>query len=169
MEGRSRGRALSLRRPGRLADAGQPLNTEITPLQVLLERRPDIQHLPLTCENTNTPLPYIDLVNETLEYFMSNQRPFAGRLSRATAPMVDVPAEELLANPQFVSDAAYTTLGARRIFPPPLPFHQPLETLRRYFDQLRSPAARGDGGAAQGRRPGAAPSPTNPSTAGATS
>ena len=41
------------------------------PLEVLLERRPDIQHLPLTCENTNTPLPYIDLVNETLEYFVS--------------------------------------------------------------------------------------------------
>ena len=39
---------------------------------MLLERRPDIQHLPLTCENTNTPLPYIDLVNETLEYFVAN-------------------------------------------------------------------------------------------------
>ena len=39
---------------------------------MLLERRPDLQHLPLTCENTNTPLPYIDLVNETLEYFITN-------------------------------------------------------------------------------------------------
>ena len=27
------------------------------PQTVLLERRPDIQHLPLTCENTNTALP----------------------------------------------------------------------------------------------------------------
>ncbi|MFM2304168.1 MAG: hypothetical protein RLZZ135_1578, partial [Cyanobacteriota bacterium] len=36
------------------------------PQAVLFKRRPDIQHLPLTCENTNTPLPYIDIVNETL-------------------------------------------------------------------------------------------------------
>ena len=41
-------------------------------LQVLLSRRPDIQHLPLTCENTNTPLPYIDVVNETLEYYVTH-------------------------------------------------------------------------------------------------
>src|SRR5207247_2190386 len=46
--------------------------TKRNPQTVLLERRPDLQHLPLTCENTNTPLPYIDVVNETLEYFIAN-------------------------------------------------------------------------------------------------
>jgi Tc toxin complex TcA C-terminal TcB-binding domain/Neuraminidase-like domain len=30
-------------------------------------RRPDLQFIDLSCENTNTPLPYIDLVNELLE------------------------------------------------------------------------------------------------------
>ncbi|WP_212004534.1 neuraminidase-like domain-containing protein [Chitinophaga sp. HK235] len=35
--------------------------------QVLLERRPDLGEIELSCENTNTPLPYIDLVNEVLE------------------------------------------------------------------------------------------------------
>ena len=34
---------------------------------MLLARRPDLAELPLTCENTLTPLPYIDLVNELLE------------------------------------------------------------------------------------------------------
>lgn len=34
---------------------------------VLFARRPDISHIELTCENTNTTLPYIDLVNEILE------------------------------------------------------------------------------------------------------
>lgn len=34
---------------------------------VLLGRRPDIGEIELTCENTNTPLPYVDLVNEALE------------------------------------------------------------------------------------------------------
>ena len=38
-----------------------------TPLEVLLQRRPDIQHIELTCENTNITLPYIDIVNEVLE------------------------------------------------------------------------------------------------------
>lgn len=35
--------------------------------QVLLERRPDIGEIELSCENSNTPMPYIDLVNEILE------------------------------------------------------------------------------------------------------
>src|SRR5207248_3649862 len=52
---------------------GQPLpDTEISPFDVLISHRPDIEHLPLTCENTNTALPYIDVVNETLEYFVAN-------------------------------------------------------------------------------------------------
>ena len=34
---------------------------------ILFERRPDIGEIELTCENTNTPLPYVDLVNEILE------------------------------------------------------------------------------------------------------
>jgi pSer/pThr/pTyr-binding forkhead associated (FHA) protein len=42
------------------------------PLDVLLSRRPDLQYLPLTCDNTNVALPYIDIVNETLEYFVCN-------------------------------------------------------------------------------------------------
>ncbi|MFC8940126.1 neuraminidase-like domain-containing protein [Streptomyces griseoincarnatus] len=36
-------------------------------LQVLLERRPDLGDVELSCENTNTAVPYIDLVNEILE------------------------------------------------------------------------------------------------------
>ncbi|WP_160717892.1 neuraminidase-like domain-containing protein [Chitinophaga solisilvae] len=34
---------------------------------VLLERRPDLGEMELSCDNTNTALPYIDLVNEILE------------------------------------------------------------------------------------------------------
>src|SRR5690606_444770 len=39
---------------------------------VLLARRPDIASIELTCENTNTPVPYVDLVNEILEYAVAN-------------------------------------------------------------------------------------------------
>jgi len=46
-----------------------------TARDVLLSRRRDIGHLPLTCDNTDTPIPYIDLVNEALEHRLTN-RPF---------------------------------------------------------------------------------------------
>ncbi len=42
------------------------------PLTTLLKRRPDLQHIQLTCENTNVALPYIDLVNEILEHYIIN-------------------------------------------------------------------------------------------------
>ena len=38
-----------------------------TALDGLAARRPDIRHLELSCENTNTEIPYTDLVLETLE------------------------------------------------------------------------------------------------------
>lgn len=38
-----------------------------TALDLLFVRRPDLKHLVLNCENTNTPLSYLDLVNEVLE------------------------------------------------------------------------------------------------------
>lgn len=106
------------------------------PQTVLLDRRPDLQHLPLTCENTNTPLPYIDLVNETLEYYITNGLTLAGYAGHNTDDSVKP--EELLASPQFVSETAYTALAAEH-FPPPLPFHQPLENLRRYFRRFEAP------------------------------
>ncbi|MEG3863401.1 Tc toxin subunit A [Microcoleus sp. herbarium12] len=125
----------------------RPADGNSNPQTVLLSRRPDIQHLPLTCENTNTPLPYIDIVNETLEYFITHNL----NLENYTGHDInnDATSEELLASPQFVSDRAYQTLAGKPIqvgdplplLPPspPLPFHQPLENLRRYFDQFEVP------------------------------
>lgn len=43
--------------------------------QVLLERRPDLGEIELSCENTNIPLPYIDLVNEILEDVVAPPQP----------------------------------------------------------------------------------------------
>jgi hypothetical protein len=110
------------------------------PLTQLLDRRPDIQHLPLTCENTNTPLPYIDLVNETLEYYIVNGLSlveYKGHTTDGTATP-----EELLATPQFVKEAVYTALAGEEEFPPPLPVCQPLENLRRHFRRFDAPLPR---------------------------
>jgi hypothetical protein len=108
------------------------------PQTVLLERRPDLAHLPLTCENTNTALPYIDVVNETLEYFIANtvrQLSLDGYVGHDTDGAASA---DLLASPQFVMHSAYTTLMGER-FPSPLPFHQPLENLRRHFGKFDVP------------------------------
>ncbi len=44
-------------------------------------RRPDLWTLPLTCANTNTLLPYLDVINEVLENYIAKQRGFAGNLN----------------------------------------------------------------------------------------
>ena len=113
-------------------------NSQSNPQDVLFQRRPDIQHLPLTCENTNTALPYIDVVNETLEYFIANTPQTFSLDNYVGHDTAGIASEDLLASPQFVNDVAYATLRSER-FPLPLPFHQPLESLRRYFDKFEVP------------------------------
>src|SRR6185295_12806154 len=44
-----------------------PKKQGLTPLQVLFKRRPDLEHIELTCENTTTQLPYVDLTREIME------------------------------------------------------------------------------------------------------
>jgi hypothetical protein len=106
------------------------------PQTVLLERRPDLQHLPLTCENTNVALPYIDLVNETLEYFVANRLTLADFRGHTTNGAIA--SEELLASPQFVQESAYGMLKSA-IFPWPLPFDRSLELLRLHFEAMGAP------------------------------
>jgi hypothetical protein len=103
------------------------------PQNVLLTRRPDLQQLLLTCANTNTALPYIDLVNETLEYFVAHNCSLNGFAGFNTADGVS--SAELLATPQNVNDAAYGILQMAS-FPAPLPFHRPLTMLRAYLQAI---------------------------------
>jgi hypothetical protein len=106
------------------------------PQTALLERRPDLQHLPLTCENTNIALPYIDVVNETLEYFVANRLTLADFHGHTTDGSIT--SEELLASPQFVQDSAYATLKSA-LFPSPLPFDKSLELVRLHFQAIGVP------------------------------
>lgn len=96
-------------------------------------RRPDLAHLPLSCENTHTPLPHIDLVNEILEYQVVHGRLDAG----AARDTSDLTADQLRAGAPHVLDAAYDELR-QAVFPAALPFHRELEIVRRYLGQLGS-------------------------------
>ncbi|ODA39374.1 neuraminidase-like domain-containing protein [Desulfosporosinus sp. BG] len=104
------------------------MNKKYNAKDILFLRRPDIGQTELSCENTNVPVPYIDLVNEVLEY--------------AITPNISPPSlqtrgnpEELRANPEYVNDNAYIKL-ASAAFPWSLPFDRPLEAVRTYLDNL---------------------------------
>jgi hypothetical protein len=103
-----------------------------TPLDVLLIRRPDLPYLKLNCENTNTELPYVDLVNEILETYVA-----AGHLDKSARNTGDSSADELAANPQYINNSAYDQLK-KAIYPLTLPFNQPLEVVRTYLEHLGS-------------------------------
>lgn len=109
-----------------------------TPFKVLKKKRPDLQHIELTCENTNTPLPYIDLVNEILEFYVAfgpfASVPFVTPVRNTTK---DISAEELSVNPQHIIELAYTKLrGGVHSFH--LPFNRPVEVARAYLEHLGS-------------------------------
>src|SRR5258708_5475405 len=91
--------------------------TEKIPYEVFVERRPDVPNLPLTCENTNMAMPYIDIVNEILEYFVAHDALTADSVrdtGEATTP-------ELLAEPQNILPLAYDKLRQAK-YPITLPF-----------------------------------------------
>jgi hypothetical protein len=99
----------------------------------LIRRRPDLIKIKLNCENTNTPLPYVDLVNELLENFVLTHK----------NPPETVPAsyqttwqtQELAANPENLNYKAYEELE-KAVFPGVLPFNLPLVEARGYLKHL---------------------------------
>ncbi|MCP4401896.1 MAG: hypothetical protein GY801_31925, partial [bacterium] len=112
---------------------GTPNDDGKSPLDMLARRRPDLLHLPLTCENTNTVIPYIDLVNEVMEYYTAEE----GLDKDAAYDTGETTAEELRANPQNVNLKAYRNLKDA-VYPFTLPYHQPLDAIRTYSAHLKT-------------------------------
>lgn len=103
---------------------------------LLTGRRSDLIQILLTCKNTNTPLPYIDLVNELLESILVPLGPVVVN-GVDTYPQYQTTnsADELLAYPEHVNASAYTLLKtAATAFN--LPLDLPLEETRVYLGQL---------------------------------
>lgn len=107
-----------------------------------IARRPDLDDILLTCQNTNTPLPYIDLVNELLE-----QQVMA--LSAATeaerilildqSRQTEATAAELEAMPEHLERNAYEplkTVDGDAVFSVDLPLDLSLEEMRIYTEKL---------------------------------
>ena len=77
-----------------------PYNDVKSALGVLSVRRRDIEHINLSCKNTNTPLPYVDLVNEILENAVSYNLGYYQTTGTA---------DELSANPEYLNVGVSTS------------------------------------------------------------
>jgi hypothetical protein len=105
-----------------------------TPFEILDRRRPDLAELKLTCEYTNTVMPYADLVLEIMEFYVAH-----GQLAPAAARDTgDAVSADLIAEPQFLIPAAYDIMRTAA-YPQTLPFDLWLETARRLLEHFGCP------------------------------
>ncbi|MBL4684065.1 MAG: hypothetical protein JKY37_05710, partial [Nannocystaceae bacterium] len=102
-------------------------------LEVLRARRADLPALLLSCESSNTVLPYIDLVNELLEQLATGTTP-------PPANQTTWSPAELRVHPEHEISAAYDGPGVAT-FPWSLPFHLPTVETREYMKALGVPRA----------------------------
>ncbi|MCP4602364.1 MAG: hypothetical protein GY847_17925 [Proteobacteria bacterium] len=98
-------------------------------LNEMLRRRPDIQKVWLNCQNTNTPMPYIDLVNEILEAAVVNDTSDVAHQSTLSA-------EELRAEPEYINVEAYDGAGYIHDALYPWSFNLWQEEAKVYLDYL---------------------------------
>lgn len=98
----------------------------------LKSRRPDLWTLPLTCENTHTQVPTLDIINEILENYIARRQGFAGALSDRVA----------------VRDAVYRDTLPVTIDSFRQPFLLPLTRIEQYLGHFS--VSRGDVAAAIG-------------------
>src|SRR5215813_13551600 len=105
--------------------------------QILNGRRPDLVALPLTCENTNTAMPYIDLVTEILEYYIAHSQLDAG----AAYDTGDTTTADLTAEPQHILSQVYSNTLKGQAYPLGLPFDLWIETVRGFLNYFNSPLA----------------------------
>ncbi|HHH27033.1 MAG TPA: hypothetical protein ENK57_01615, partial [Polyangiaceae bacterium] len=101
----------------------------------LISRRPDLAHIELSCENAERALPTIDLVLEALESAVAAG---TGEVGDDAAHDTVVTTPDMLAAPQYRTDAAYATL-ATTTAAIELPFHRPLEEARAFLAHLGVP------------------------------
>ena len=110
-----------------------------TALDVLDARRPDIRNLLLNCPNTDTELPYIDLVNELLAdkiSLPSDPNSTINPIWKQTS--YGLTSTQLSAAPEYFNQAAYVTLFSA-VYPQTLPYSTGLDELRTYLQQWNLP------------------------------
>lgn len=100
----------------------------------LLERRPDIAQLLLSCENTEVALPYLDTANEVMESFIhhlhdTSPTPADIKIDTFTTP-ADVDTEDLLVQDTNLDSSVYINWLQKAVFPFSLPYNLGLDKTR---------------------------------------
>lgn len=112
----------------------------------LLRRRPDLIGIDLTCKNANTPLPYVDLVNELLELEILKSTgatiPFTSYQTSGTAKELEAYPEHTYKNtvgdyvPFTDFQTVYNVTLKNGKYPNNLPFSLPVAESRTYLKHL---------------------------------
>lgn len=118
------------------------------PRKEIFRRRPDLKYTKLTCEHTETLIPYIDLVNEVLETYAAQSDIGNSKADDHAKESVNntsgFSAADLASNPQHPNpksnddaDKAYGLLKSA-IYPLNLPFDMNLEVARQFLLEQHS-------------------------------
>ncbi len=111
-----------------------PVSGTQTALDLLTQRRPEITQIDLTCANSNTPMPAIDLINEILENtaIMTSFGAPGPDNDRQTTRGDDV----LAVSPQYVNRFVYDYVLSTAVSPWTVPFDLGTEQSRTFLRQL---------------------------------
>lgn len=122
-----------------VSTSGEDDKYQGTALASLFRRRPDLQNLELSAANTTTQIPYVDLVNEVLESFIIHLPDYLDNAGRQavidTFNVTTQDTDDLLSQPQNINMDAYRHL-AGAVYPPTLPYHQPIDAQRTFLSYL---------------------------------
>jgi hypothetical protein len=108
----------------------------LTARSYLTQRRPDLQHIQLTCENTNTTLPFVDLIIEILESYIALGQPTVNNTSEnINSNELNMNREYSSTFPESISNQVYQKVG-NAVYPFSLPYHKHLQSIRAYLRQI---------------------------------
>ncbi|KAL7968699.1 hypothetical protein HDV63DRAFT_411347 [Trichoderma sp. SZMC 28014] len=113
---------------------------DLTLLDCLSWRRPDLKDLELSTTNTNVLIPYIDLVNEILESFIANSK---GALPDESIPVIAYnmkdkdTSKDCENQPRHIDSDVYQKFIQPQFFPlTSFPYNHAVDTLRTFLDSV---------------------------------
>ena len=121
---------------------GSAVSQLTTAFAAVIFRRPEIPFIALSCNNTNVTIPYIDLVNEILENYISPTWPPKPQTGPYVIDTLGTSAERR-ALPQYVQDVSGGAYDKTKqtVFPLTLPFDWPFAQTTAYLAAMGVPRA----------------------------
>ncbi|KAJ5882327.1 uncharacterized protein N7529_000999 [Penicillium soppii] len=116
-------------------------STGKTVLRTLLDRRPDLERVGLTCAKTDTKMLYIDLANEVMESFISVTLPL--QTAQEHSNIVEESSDDILAHaPRYINRVVYETMLENQVYPMEVfPYNYAVDCLRSFATSQRTTLA----------------------------